>query len=203
MKRTKKINLERMRKSSPSYVLKPLSVAVAALALVACGSSREAKIYPSVSACTDANPSLASQCDAAYQRALAESQKSGPKFSSQSDCETDFGSANCVAYQPSSGQSWFMPALGGFMFARALDRNYYYGSPMYTSYSRYSPFYGQWAGVDGTTYGSRSKSSVSVKESAFTSKPAVSKTMSRGGFGSSVSAKSNFGGSTTRSSWGG
>ena len=45
--------------------------------------------------------------------------------------------------------------------------------------------------------------SMRVSEKSLKPKPTVSKTMSRGGFGSSVRAKSSWGSSTKKGGWGG
>lgn len=203
MKRTKSINLDRMRKAPKKRAFKPLAIAVAASALVACGNSREAKIYRDVEQCIQDNPTLAQECEATYQKALTESASSGPKYQSESACVADFGRDNCVPHASSSGNSWFMPAMAGYMFAQAINDRRYYSSPLYTSYSRYSPFYGQWSGTDGSLYGKRRFGAVKVDKKAFNPKPKVTRTMSRGGFGSKVSAKSSWGGRSSRGGWGG
>lgn len=205
MKRTKSINLDRMRKSSVRAALKPLSLAITAATLVACGSSsREGRIYKDVSACIEANPTLTSQCQSAYQKAVSESARTGPKYKSENDCIADFGAHNCVQYRPKTGENWYMPALGGFLFAQALRSSGYYGVPMYTSYSRYSPMYDKWTTVDGGIYGrKRYGKSIRVPEKVFSNKkPSVTRTISRGGFGSKASAKARYGGSSSRSGWG-
>jgi len=208
-KRSRHINLRHMRKSGRNFHLKPLAAALSAVTLLGCGSSHEAMVYRDVSDCIQDNPHLEEQCEKAYQRAQAESLNSGPKYASERDCNFDFGRDNCVAHTGPQGQNWFIPAMAGFMFARLLDDGYYrngfgYGySPLYTSYSRYSPHYGKWSTVDGKLYGSRRYGSIKVSGDAFKPKPKVVRTMSRGGFGSKVAAKSSWGGSSSRSGWGG
>lgn len=203
MKRTKNIDLSRMRKSSKHFHLKPLVIGLTAATLVACGGTRDAQVYKDIGDCVQDNPNLQKQCEAAYQNALAEAQKSGPKYRSERDCISDFGRDNCDTYTNSQGQSWFMPAMAGFMFSQLLNRNDYQSAPLYTSYSRFSPHYGKWSSVDGNLYGSRRYGKIKVGNDAFKPKPAVTRTMSRGGFGSTVSAKSRWAGSSSRSSWGG
>lgn len=203
MKRTKSINLERMRKVSKYSPVKPLTLAVAASTLVACGESRDAKIYSDIDHCTRDNPSLTQECKAAYQEALAKSSKSGPKYTSQSSCVAEFGENNCTVYHASNGNNWFMPAMAGFMFSQVVGRNHYNSAPLYTSYSRRSPVYDRWSTVDGELYGKRQYGKVRVGNDVFKSKPAVVRTVSRGGFGSTVSAKSSWGGSSSKSGWGG
>jgi uncharacterized protein YgiB involved in biofilm formation len=203
MKRSQSINIERMRKSRKRFSLKPLALAIAATTMVACDSVREAKIYRDAEHCIQENPDLSDECETAYQKAKAEASRSGPKYQSESICESEFGRDNCVPYRSADGHSWFMPAVAGFLLAKALERNNYEASPLYTSYSRYSPGYGQWTTVDGSRYGQRRYGSINVSGDTFKPKPAVTKTISRGGFGSTVSAKSSWGGSSFRGGWGG
>jgi uncharacterized protein YgiB involved in biofilm formation len=192
-----------MRKSRKPFSIKPLTLAIAAATLVSCDSPRDAKIYRDAEHCLQENPNLQDECQAAYQKAKAEASRSGPKYQSESSCESEFGRDNCIPYRSPDGHNWFMPAVAGFLLAKALDRNNYVSSPLFTSFSRYSSGYGQWTTVDGNRYGQRRYGSIKVSGDTFKPKPAVTKTISRGGFGSTVSAKSSWGGSTFRGGWGG
>ncbi len=217
MKRTRSINLERMRKldDNSHYLkpfqskLKPLAVSIAAAVLVACSDGgEEAVVYSDIADCISKNPDQTDICESAYNDAVAVAQESGPKYSTIESCTYDFGDRNCVPYQASSGQSWFIPAVAGFMLAGVIDdvgdafeRRRYRSAPLYTSYSRYSPFYGQWSSVDGYTYGTSRYGKIKVADNAFKPKPKITRTISRGGFGSTVAAKSSFGGSS-KGGWG-
>lgn len=203
MKRTTRIDLSKMRKQPQRFVLKPLALAVATASLMACGGSQQqATAYQSVDECKRDNPSLGAQCEQAYDQALSEAARSGPKYRSERDCVAEFGANNCVPYSTHSGNNWFMPAMAGFLLGRALDRpDSYYSSPLYTSYSRYSPAYGRWTTVDGRLQGAKRSGAIKTSPQVFKPKPTVTRTISRGGFGSSVAAKSSWGGS--RGGWGG
>ncbi|CCE22320.1 MULTISPECIES: DUF1190 family protein [Methylotuvimicrobium] len=211
MKRTKSINLDRMKKNGPRFWLKPVALAVAGVMLNACSDEeRDARVYTSLDVCKSENPQYAADCEAAYRKAQEEAAKTAPKYASRQDCESEFGLNRCTTYPHASGQNWFMPAMAGFMFARALDFNRGYQSqPVFTSYRRSSPFYNNWVTADGRSYGSNRSTNVTVGSDAFQSKPPVTRTISRGGFGSTVAAKSSWSGSSsTRSSsrssgWGG
>ncbi len=202
MKRSKSINLNRMRKSIPGNLVKPLALAVATSALVACSNQKEAKVYQSVETCKNDNPDAHSTCEAAYQKALQEAYRTGPKYSSLSDCESEFGSFNCGPYNH-RGQNWVVPLMAGFIFAKALDsRDGFYSSPVFTSYNRSSPMYGDWISSNGYQYPKNYRTGkVVINNDTFKPKPTVNRTISRGGFGSVVSAKSSWGGSS-KSSWG-
>lgn len=204
MKRSRSINLARMRKA-PLNTAKPLALAITAASLASCGgSTKESQVYSDVEHCSTENPGLEQQCEMAYLEALDVAADSGPKYRSEYDCEKDFGNHNCHAYQSTSNNNWFVPLMAGFMFAKLTDNhNYYRGAPLYTSYSPYSPYYNRWTTVDGWDYGHRRYGSIRTSKKAFEPKPKVTKTISRGGFGSKVAAKSSWGGSSSKGSWGG
>ena len=198
-KRSEKINLGRMRKS---FLPKPLALGVATVFLSACADNRQdATVYRTVQDCVDENPEFAQECQSAYQDALAEAERTGPKYASQRDCEYEFGSNQCRYVESGSG-SWFMPFMAGYMLSDLLSPRRYSTQPMYTSYSRYSPLRYRWMAADGYDYGDIRKKNFKVGKNAFTPKPAVTKTIKRGGFGSSVRAKSSWG-SSRKSGWGG
>ena len=201
MKRSKKIDLNRMRKQ-PLLTISKLAAAVGgALALSGCGSnSTDAKIYASVKDCRADRPDEAGVCETAYKQALAESERTAPKYRSGNDCSAEFG--ECVVRPDGHGGSWFMPALAGFMVGNMLDNSRRY-TPVYTGYGR---MYGGYYGADGTRYGDYSHRTrvkkVKVSSDAFKPKPKVTRTISRGGFGSKAAAKSSWGGSRS-GGWGG
>jgi uncharacterized protein YgiB involved in biofilm formation len=206
-KRSQLINLSRMRKV---FSIKPLAMAVAATSIAACGDSRQdAVLYTSVDDCKETNPEYASQCQTAYQQALAESQRTGPKYNNRRDCEVEFGTNQCYQAQNSNG-SFFMPFMAGFMLNNLISSGTrYYSQPLYTSYSPYSRYRNSWFMGDGRSvgnidfdyYNGRSHKKLRVPSRSFDPKPTVSRTIERGGFGSSVRAKSNWGSSSR--SWGG
>ena len=197
MKRTRKINLDAMRKSRQ---LVPTVLAVSiSIALVGCGDTQQGKIYKTVDQCVADNPGRAEQCEKAYQTAFSEAETSGPKYRSLNDCAVDFDRSQCVE-RHSSGV--FVPLMAGFMIGRLLDNNRgYQSAPIYTSYRYGSPLYGSWHGSDGANYGSSNYRTIRTDNSTFKPKPAVTRTMSRGGFGSVAKAKASW--SSSRSSFGG
>ncbi|MDP5029524.1 MAG: DUF1190 family protein [Paraglaciecola sp.] len=199
LKRSKSINLSRMRKG---FTVKPLALGIAAIFLSACGEEKQdATIYTNADECAQANPGMVEQCNTAYQDALVEAQRTGPKYASARDCEAEFGANQCQVVRQESG-SFFMPFMAGYMLSNLLSPRGYYSQPMYTSYSPYSSYRNRWVGSDGYDFGDTRKRNMRVNKDAFKAKPAVSKTMSRGGFGSSVRAKSSWGSSSSKSSWG-
>lgn len=196
-KRSRVINLTRMRKA---FAPKPLSIGVTSILLTACGSDNEdAFVFTNVADCISQMPEQAEQCQLAYQQAMEEAARTAPKYLSQAECEVDFGVQQCTPYQ-NGGNSWFMPFMAGYMVSSLMRPNYY-STPMFTSYSRYSPHRYQWVGSDGMVYGDYRSRRMKVDKKAFTPKPTVNRTIKRGGFGSSVRAKSSWG--SSRGGWGG
>lgn len=214
MKRTKSIDLRFMRKAGVPGVPTKLAAAMAsALAVSGCGDSQSANVYGSVEDCKAENPGQEQSCQVAYQDAQSEAVRTAPRYSSQSDCEQEFGPANC---QRAPGTSWFIPAMAGFMLGNVLSSGsgsymtnrsgHWASTPVFTSKSRNSDLYGGYYGADGSRYGSYGQTRTSVSSDAFSPKPTQTRTISRGGFGSMASARSSWGGSSSRSSsgsWGG
>jgi uncharacterized protein YgiB involved in biofilm formation len=229
MKRTKTIDLALMRKQ-PAIKVAKLSAAIAGVvAMTGCdGSREEGKIYRSLNDCKYNNPGQETICEAAYEEALRESALMAPKYRDEEDCRFEFG--DCRSGVDPAGNSWFMPALAGFMVGNLVDfgrpdcPSGYYRShdrcrsvmPLYTGYGN---LYGGYYDADGDRYGDYSSSKrvqkVKVKikvnkEQRYQTKrdqpkkPAVTRTLSRGGFGSTAAAKSSWGrASGSRSgSWG-
>jgi len=205
VKRTQFINLDLMRKIKPKFLLRPISLGVTAALLSACGNNQEVKIVSSVDECVSTTSLGLEQCEIAYKNALAEAEKTGPKYKSINACESEFGSGQCVQSQ---NQSIFMPLMAGFMINELLfnrNRNSYggYYNPVYRYNRPYSPYHNTMMMADGTSLGKYGKSSYNVSKSATKQKPMVSRTVSRGGFGSVASAKSNWGGGSKSKGWGG
>ncbi|GAB3029846.1 DUF1190 family protein [Bowmanella dokdonensis] len=197
-KRTANIDLRRMRKG---FSPKPLALGVATVLLSACGGNKQdATVYTSANDCIDKNPEFAEQCMAAYEQALQEAAKTAPKYGNERDCEYDFGQEQCRAVETSSG-SFFMPFMAGYMLSNLMSPRGYYSQPLFTSYSPYSSYRYRWTTADGWDYGYYKDRKLRVGQDAFKPKPAVNKTIKRGGFGSSVRAKSSWGSSSK--GWGG
>ncbi len=201
MKRTRKIDLGAMRKQYDLPKARLLPVAIATiLAVSGCSNEPEqqADIFKSVAECKAQMPDTPEVCEQAYAEAQREAARTSPRYNSMRDCAAEFGQDQCRGYS-SGGSSWFMPAIAGFMIGNYVGRRSY--QPVYTGYGS---MYGGWYGADGVRYGSTGRSSVRVPERAFKAKPTVTRTISRGGFGSSVVARSwSSSSSRGRSSWGG
>ena len=199
-KRSRYIDLRKMRKG---FALKPLAVGIAGIMATGCADDRQdAQIYTSLEDCKTDYPDAAERCDAAYQTALDEASRTSPRFNSEHDCEYEFGPNQCREVN-NSGGSFFMPFMAGFMVSQLLSPRPYYSQPIYTSYSPYSPFRSKWVTADGYVFdGNIRKRNYKVSPSVYKPKPTVTRTVSRGGFGSSVRAKSSWGSSSRSGSWG-
>ena len=205
MKKTKKISLSLMRKqSSFNSKLSPLMLAVsgASLLLASCSSGKEeAYIANSAKDCADNSELTLQQCNIAYKEALAESAKTAPRYESKRLCEDEFGDRMC---QQAPNSNVFMPLMAGFLIGNALggsSRNY---NPVYSYYGSSYGSRNSYVLSNGKYLGDRGYKKVKVQPSTYnTKKPAAKKTISRGGFGSTASAKSSWGSSSSKSSWGG
>lgn len=209
MKRSRNINLDLMRKESVKrFHLRPLVIGVAAAVLSGCSSDEQVKVVKSPEDCASSTELSLEQCEAAYMKALDEAERTGPKYSSRAMCEAEFGAGQCTT--PRSGGSTFIPLMAGFMVGQALSsRNEpYRGSynPVYRYSRPYSSLNNRIMTADGTVIGDYGKRSYTVNKSSLKSKPSVTRTVSRGGFGAVASAKSSWGGgraSGRSGGWGG
>ncbi|TDO98257.1 DUF1190 domain-containing protein [Marinomonas balearica] len=200
MKRSQYIDLDKMRKAKPKTLsFRPLTLAIASITLAACSQpDEEVKIVASVDDCK-ANTSLTlEQCEVAYKQALEEAVRTGPRYGSQRQCEEDFGYDQCVRPQ-SSG--FFMPMFTGFMIGNMLSNRSYTYNPVY-QYRNSGSYRNRLMTADGTVVGMPGKRSYHVPPSTLKPKPKVTRTVSRGGFGSVASAKSSWGGGKSKG-WGG
>jgi uncharacterized protein YgiB involved in biofilm formation len=198
-KRGKLNNLSRFRKT---FSIKPLSLAVSAALLTACGSDKtDVMVVQSPEDCVNKTSMTIDQCEVAYKEALAEAERTGPRYRSLDDCIADFGPRAC--YQPNSSGGFFMPFMAGWMISSAIDgmtNRRYYNPVFQTRYERQGNYVT--AGGGYVNYSGLGRYKAPYKD-VTTKAPAVTKTVSRGGFGSTASAKSSWGGGGKASSWGG
>lgn len=198
MKRSKQINLDLMRKKPTTNVLKSLAVGLAATSLTACDSGEEVEIVTSILDCVDDTVMGVEQCRTAYQDALNESERIGPKYPSEQSCESEFGDDQCRRNAFGS----FTPIMVGYLFANSLwdnDRNRYGASlnPVYRYFRPFSAMHNKLVTADGQIIGEDDSRKYKMKKKSLKKKPSMTKTVSRGGFGSIARTKSG------KSSWGG
>ena len=200
MKRSKHIHLDLMRKGSRRpFVMRSLATAIAAVTLSACGSQEDVAVVNSVEECS-ANTKLSRQeCEAAYQKALAEADRTGPKYRNNRNCEAEFGPGQC---RRNSG-GVFMPLMAGFMVGQLLSSGNNSYNPVYRYNNRLSSNYNRIMTADGGIIGKAGQRSYRVDSDAVKRKPRTTRTISRGGFGAIASAKSSWGGGRRGGGWGG
>lgn len=197
MKRSKQINLNSMRKVGVTRpLLKPVALAVASITLVACSEpEQEVRIVSSIDDCIENTEFTAEQCDVAYKKALAEAERTAPRYTSRSRCESEFGYNQCY----SSGNDFFVPFMAGWMVSSLINNTY---NPVYQYRGGGSSYRDRIMTADGSIIGRAGQQSYRTSKSNLKPKPTVTRTVSRGGFGSVASAKSSWGGGKSRG-WGG
>ncbi len=204
MKRSRTIHRDQMRKVNRYHNWAPMTVVVlgATVVLSGCGQKDTHTQYDSLQDCINADSGNSKQvemCETAYQQAMDAS----PKFDSKSQCHS-FGADDCQQVQTASGGNYWVPVLAGFIIGRMMDNNRRYVShPVYYPSSNNSSRFDRWIrqrNYDASNY--RQSTSHNYKTRYEGEKKAVTRTISRGGFGSKASAKSSWGGSRSRG-WGG
>lgn len=205
MKRSKHIDLNLMRKGTKKRAFcTPLAIGIAVTALASCSSQEEVMVANSPEECAATTELSLVECEAAYQRAQAEAERTGPKYNSITQCESEFGGGQC---RQSHSGGFFMPMMSGFMIGRMLSGSSSYGgsvyNPVYRYNNRYSSQNNRIMTADGTVIGKAGQRSYRVNKSTMKSKPTVTRTVSRGGFGAMASAKSSWGGGKKSGGWGG
>ncbi len=194
------INLAaRFKKASSAYAPKPLmGVLLGTTLLSGCGDDNTAYMYYTAEDCVADNPGSIGVCQAAYQNALDEAAETSPKYRQLSDCESDFGLANCTDTPPPYRNfGGFMPLMAGFMIGSAMfdDDDIDFRKkkkkkllPMFSSYNRSSPFAGRMVSASGIDLGRVGTKKTRVRASVFSARPSQSQTVSRGGFGRTVAS---------------
>lgn len=123
-----------------SAYISTLLIGGAALALAGCDGGEpmaetEARVFPNIEACK--REMLPEDCDRAFDQSAQAHLQTAPRFESQAACEEQMGPGACqqaVATRPDGSMtSMFMPAMMGFMLARALQP----GGPRYQPHPVY------------------------------------------------------------------
>ncbi|QZA70874.1 hypothetical protein AH06_98 [Erwinia phage AH06] len=200
MKRTKNIKHDRFRKAWKfTRVSMALMVVSGSFYLVGCdeASDQHVAMYQNADDCSRANPSQKEQCFKSYQNAVAEADRTGPKYSNQADCQKDFSDEQCHQSSSSSGSHW-VPYMYGYMYGSSGS----YSQPLYSSNRPGSSMYKQTYDAAGNNYGSAvSGRYLSTTRSNLAPKPS-STTITRGGFGATVARVSSAHFSSSHSSGG-
>ena len=168
-------------KRSKSIGLVMMSASV--FALTACEEPAvDAAVFETLSQCLANGDVDREQCKADYHAAKSQHAQVAPKYTSQQDCEADFGAEQCVTseqYRTQSGGSVFMPMMMGYMMGSMLGgRSGVASQPLYR------------AKDDPKSYRTAENKKVGkqigrtqVARSAAARPRVKSSTLSRGGFG--------------------
>ena len=159
-------------------------VSVSAIMLAACEEPKvDGAIFDNLQQCIDDRGIPSDQCEQSYKEARSQHAAVAPKYTSEQDCQADFGAGKCeqAPYRSSTGGSIFMPMMAGYMMGSFLGgRSSVFSQPLYRS-ARDPKTYRT---ADNRAAGSAT-GRTQIARSA-TSRPSVkSSTIRRGGFGSS------------------
>ncbi|PPR62189.1 MAG: hypothetical protein CFH10_00907 [Alphaproteobacteria bacterium MarineAlpha4_Bin2] len=159
-----------------------LAMSASVIALTACEEPAvDAAVFENLSQCL-ADPNVErAQCEADYQAAKSQHAQVSPKYTSQQDCEADFGAEQCEAapYQTRSGGSVFMPMMMGYMMGSMLGgRSGVASQPLYRSTDDSKNF----RTADNKKVGNKI-GRTQVARSSTRAPSMKSSTVSRGGFG--------------------
>lgn len=170
---------------SLSSVSVTLMTGVSLLALTACQEPKvDASVFESLAQCKESPRSNPEQCEASFKEARNQHAAVAPKYSSEADCQADFGAGKCEAapYKTTSGGSVFMPLMMGYMMGSMLGgRSSMMSQPLYRSAQ--NP--GSFRTAENRNVGSKI-GPTKVASSAASRPSFKSSTRSRGGFGSSA-----------------
>ncbi|HGJ5875117.1 MAG TPA: DUF1190 family protein [Arsenophonus sp.] len=204
MKRTKNINQDAFRKSWRVYRLAPIALAISSVFMLsACEQSDETvSLYTNAEDCAQKNPAQSEQCSLAYKNALQEAAKTAPKYATREDCVAEFGEQKCTqtptaaTQTQASGQSgsFWMPLMAGYMMGHLMGGGNAApavaptSQPLFSSNNPASPANGKFVDASGKNYGPAVAGgrTITVPPSALAPKPAMTTTITRGGFGESV-----------------
>lgn len=181
--------MSQLKKRSKKAAL-VLMVPASGFFLASCSSEEpvQSAVYQNAEECAAFyNPP--ESCKAEFAKAEALHQQVAPKYQTLAECEADFGTGNCPQQQASSGSSFFMPMMMGFLAGQMLNKSssakhYVPTQPLYKSKDDLSTFR-----TATNQPVARQSGPVSVMPSRMQVAPG--KTVSRGGFGAQAQRRSD------------
>lgn len=183
-----------------SHTVRLLLMGVAPVVLTACESEEPVSLYKDVTECVASAKLTQDQCDAAFNHAKSEHERVAPRYTSQKDCETDFGAAGCQTVNQGAGIQ-YIPLMAAYALGYYAGRpNYFQSQPLYYSNNGWNGGGGGYLNSGGQQV-ARTTGDSRVARSAMEA-PTRAVTMSRSGFGSSASARGSWGGGGGKSSGG-
>ncbi|QIZ76194.1 DUF1190 domain-containing protein [Ferrimonas lipolytica] len=206
MKRSSNVRLARFRKSIPTATGVALSVSLVLSGCSPAEMQETAQIYSNAEECKAVYPDQPQLCDQVFSSAQMDHLTTAPRFTSQAECENEFGAEACQpapegsegnpeagqASAESGGGSWFMPMMMGYMMGNMMSggRSTRY-TPVYGSRSKTSPLNGKIFTGNGTVVGKAGDRTVRTTPSAFQKPSAPTRVTRSGGFGKMAAAKSS------------
>lgn len=159
-------------------------LSVTAPILLACGETQEEVLaYPSVDACITAGEQDEAVCRSEFEKAEKLHNEVAPRYSSASQCYSEFGYNRCRQ----SGSSMWMPFMMGYMLAPRGGPGYIATQPLYRPSSDPNGYYTGGAGRVGKV-SANGRTKVAASKA---SRPAVrTRTVARGGFGARAAGRS-------------
>ena len=171
-------------------------------------TEEQVKVFQSVNECLATGDFNEEICQSAYQSAEQDAAQYGQRYFSAEECFTEFGYNQC---EVRSG-GLYGPIMAGFIVSELIDEAFDYNRRRsYPVYRYRNGGSDEWLFGDGTYIGpyGYGRYSASPSTTAKTSsigkvqkKSAVVRTVSKGGFGSTSSAKAGFS-SSKSGGWGG
>jgi uncharacterized protein YgiB involved in biofilm formation len=174
-------------------------LAAVSATLTACDTAVEPAQFTSIQACTQAGYEQR-LCEAGFNAAVAEQQKTAPRFNSLASCEAEWGTSSCgplttpaiAGSSYTTGGSVFVPLVAGFVLSQAMQQRYYDRGDIDFDY------YGGYYRGGSPIYRSRSGSTVTLSNSGgrMISSPVNvnTHTVARSGFGGMGRSRGGFGG---------
>jgi uncharacterized protein YgiB involved in biofilm formation len=168
-------------KRSKSIALVMMSAST--IALSACDEPTvDAAVFDTLEQCISDPVISESQCRSEFAVAKQQHVKAAPKYTSKTDCEADFGAAQCeqAPQRTQSGGSVFMPLMMGYMMGSMLSggRRGVASQPLYRSTDDPKNY----RTADNKKIGGKT-GATKVAQSAARSPSVKTSTVSRGGFG--------------------
>jgi uncharacterized protein YgiB involved in biofilm formation len=158
------------------------------------GAPVDAYTYQSLDACKAANEITDEACEQAQKTALADQDRSGPRFDERRTCEDVYGAGQCVPRSSQGGGIWG-PLIAGFVVGRMLDGGFR-GTGIY----RDGRDGGYYTGYGGRVYSDYATGRARVGANAIDPPAAIKQAppkvqtrtsvLSRGGFGGRMSSQS-------------
>lgn len=210
----------RRMKRSRQLVLTSLMAGAASVSLAACddqadqawssantrsvadrGEQVEAFTYRTLEGCKKADEISDEQCETSYKAALADQEKTAPRYDARATCEEVYGAGQCVPRSEAGHGSFWGPLITGFVVGQMLDGRWG-GTGLYRD--RDGGYYTGYGGRLDRDYRT-GRTTIATRDIQTPEKYAPPKVqtrtsvLSRGGFGGRMSARSYGGGGR----WGG